>query len=424
MQNLIKNQIELYKFKKAALVLALTASSVILSGNLSYVAYANIKLAGYSNDSQIEYIARELDCDLDYISKDGVNKTYLRMQHNGDEPVYVALSEKIDEEEKSIIIEALDYVFDIVGSIDDRYDYKLIDMNEYNRKSSKTRILFDLGTREPKTGSFGITKEFAGWVYPYESKLNKVTTKDVMNNFVIYRNEDFDISFKEKNVYIHELMHAFGFADVYLGEKTNKVQNSTFMNSSFGQFTDIITPNDYKCLLALYTKKIKDNQKIDQTIQEYKERVEDYEITYYNNYIKIVKDYFGIYGKIENSNFTWQGSISMNLSGFNSNDKTYYKIDVSDNKYTINLKNYSTGIEDYCEGEVYFENGFCVLKDVYLKYGFDTGPASVEFGLEGLVDDLVLAKNGGTVNLYSIASHLRIKGELSYTENESSIDLE
>ena len=114
---------------KIGLVYFLSTMAVITGAG---AIYGNISLADYANNDQINAIAKELDCDLGYVSK--VNKKYARMQHNGKDPVYVCFDSRLSELEKQCATKALDYMFGIVGEINSNYRYQIVNKSEYNKK--------------------------------------------------------------------------------------------------------------------------------------------------------------------------------------------------------------------------------------------------------------------------------------------------
>lgn len=408
-KDIIKNKTKVYK--KSSKLAVVLAASFLVGGALTYVIYGNVRLSAYADNSQIESIASELDCDLGYMYKE--RNKYVRMQHNNEEPIYVALSEKIDEKEKSIIVNSLDYVFGIVGSIDDRYVYQIVDKNTYDKKTSKSRIFFDLNVNEPSVG---------GNMTLYTNPLGKVTSKEVANNFIIYGNTEANrYAGTRSYTYTHELLHAFGFNDVYLGKSTNKYQANSVISSEVGTAVSLITPNDYKCLMSLYTKKFESDEQKSQIIHDYKQVIDNYEDTYYQEYISYVKDKFEIDGNIYFTNFVWQGSCGIEIG---EHSRTDCKIEVCDDSYSISVKNEETGLEDTYEGDVYFKDGVCVLKEVTLKKGYDLGVLSSTSDVDGYVQDLVLAKDGNSVKMCDVARRGSTLGKMILTESQTSLDFE
>ena len=127
------------RFVKAAGVILLTVATILGSVGLT----AHNKAGRISEESQVETIAEALDCDLSYMKYNSTGGV-VRMMHNGDEPIYVHITDEMNEEETGLIKESLDYVFGIVGSINDKYKYEIVDNAEYYKQRilGKTTIKY------------------------------------------------------------------------------------------------------------------------------------------------------------------------------------------------------------------------------------------------------------------------------------------
>jgi len=80
--------------------------------------YSNIEYSNYSSDQEIETIAENLDCDLDYARKSFGH--YMVMKHNDDEPIYIHIDESLTKDEMLEAMGAIDYVFSVVQKINSK----------------------------------------------------------------------------------------------------------------------------------------------------------------------------------------------------------------------------------------------------------------------------------------------------------------
>jgi len=285
--------------KRAGAMILLTSSFATTACNV--VPQTNIENPeSYSSAAQIERIADGLGCDLSvmkFLSQD--NDKIYRMKHNSGEPIYVSFEKDYPEEYMVLAQQSLDYMFSAVGAINDLYSsYSIVESKDAKKLESdgKTVIEYKLNgddIMQPTWGGYAKQE--------YLLKQNDQDPVYVLSNPEIIMNFD-DIKSKDNKVvygaYLHELMHVFGFGDVYTDEsqfETSKYMGNTHMKANHG----VLLPNDYACLLANYAKPMDNQAEVDEYIQKANAKLDDYTDWYY--------EYLVDYAKEKNS------SVSSNL---------------------------------------------------------------------------------------------------------------
>lgn len=394
-------------FKMAICTFATTLVAMVGVG----AAVGNIALASYPNNSQIVTIAKELDCDTVYINSK-FNK-FAKMEHNGKDPIYVCFDEDLNELEKDSAIKALDYLFGIVGKINSNYRYEIVDKSTFNLTLFKTKIYFEIGKKvdeESMSGDIDISL----------NPLSFLTSKLTMYNYTVHQNRTAYQPEEEElvHLYVHELFHAFGISDVYLHEDTEKHQGNTFIKPSLGRKVGILTPNDVKCLMALYAEKFENEVEQNTTISNYKKIIEEYEDYYYNYFADEVRKDFQVTENITRENFYWQGYGSYK-NNYNQSGEYFYKIRVENGKYTFNILDTQNNLLDTCTGEACNINGVVILKNVELKEGIAPG---LKGNPNGFIQDFVMTQEKGLITLRDLQGEKEILGFTSNIIIENQLD--
>ena len=76
----------------------LTINLLMVGTILSTTSCSNPSFENFNSDDDIISIAEKLDCDISYLKE--YRDNYVRMQHNGDEPIYVCFDADLTEKEK------------------------------------------------------------------------------------------------------------------------------------------------------------------------------------------------------------------------------------------------------------------------------------------------------------------------------------
>ncbi|MBQ8444282.1 MAG: hypothetical protein IJX25_02910, partial [Clostridia bacterium] len=117
---------------------------VVAIASLFLFAGSEIAFADYSSLQQTIELQEILNVDAEYRQSN-----YARLQHNDDQPIYVSLEEDVfSQTQIDIIVSALDYIFGIVGQINDNYQYKIVDNVNNGQYLGKSRIHFTVGDFE------------------------------------------------------------------------------------------------------------------------------------------------------------------------------------------------------------------------------------------------------------------------------------
>jgi len=351
------------RFVKASGAILLTVATIL--GSFGLVSHN--KANRISDESQVETIAESLTCDLSYMKHNSTGGV-VRMMHNGDEPIYVHITDEMNEEENKLIKESLDYVFHIVGSINNNYKYELVDKEEYYKQKilGKTTIKYVEGP------CISGPIDANGQISRKTNVLKNFSENDYYSRYVIEYNREGSKhhSYDEKlYVFLHELLHAFGLDDVYVDgphKKTDIDYRNTIMKGS----GNIITPNDFKCLLSAYAEKLSGG-KLSEYIDKAEQVSSEYEKYYYENRIEKLRDYendtlIDLEGKDVNSMFE---STLTDVDGTILSQQVNLKIE--GNRYTLEIS--GGGRESVCvvSGVVLEQNGVKILRNVKFTGSFE-----------------------------------------------------
>ncbi len=261
----------------------LTALSAIVGLSVLYGVTGGVKsyqLKDYANKQQIETVADRFNVDLDRSIK--VMNNYAVLEHNGDEPIYVYIDPSLPEIKQEAIVNALNTTFGLVGAINDKYRYEIVDLETFNKNNirNKTTIVFD------NTDSSSIQPEALGTNRYFPSLMSFLTTKKTLKHFTISSiasPETFENDIDTwSHIYLHEMMHTFGLAD--LDDKTKGAYS--IMNYDCNMQMTHITPGDFRHLCALYLKKCSDPSELNSEYSRLEEMANAYEETYMRNMIE------------------------------------------------------------------------------------------------------------------------------------------
>lgn len=325
-----------------------------------------IRTAGYTEPTQINRIAGDLDCDLTPITFNN-SEQYYRMKHNGGDPIYVAFENEHTEEQKKAIIQTLDHVFGIVNQIDSNYHYKIVSIEEANMRALLGKTIIRYKTvNEP-------TEDAAGYIKRTGPIATKMTQKPIYTAFTIHLNE---AAINKDNsticTYLHELLHAFGFEDIYETpyKDVDRYYGASAMNNE--DKDPIMHPNDVKILLSLYAKELKE-ENYDKYIKKAKQLLKEYDDFYYeyaaekckNNCIYPEK--LVIIKNLDNpikTTFTRKRTYE---DGYV--EQFTYQVEILNGFYILEVLDKKGNVIDHCEGDTYLKNGVVFLRDVELNKG-------------------------------------------------------
>ena len=386
---------------KKGLKVALT--STLISATLATGAatiYKSIDLNDYATTSQIESVVKDLDCNTSYLSK--LNTRYMQMEHNGNEPIYVCFDKRFTQEEIESAKKSLSEIFGVVEKINKHYKYKIVSKEEYDSKVNRTKIYYTLGKTNVTSSG-----ESAGHIERKNSLFSLLTQKRTYNDYKIYYNRsDSNSKLNMDYVFMHELFHAFGIEDTYTVKNNMMIHTNltkSLIDNKYGASVLKLSPNDIKCLVALYQEKQSSKTKQDEYMHKMKTFVENYDKQYYNYFAKKCKEKTNSKFTFDESNVKTLSPISVTLD----NGKQYfynYNVDVQGDKYSFSITNEKDNVLDSCDGDVLWVDNVAILKDVDLNSGLRPGFEHFDYNYEQWVQDLVLVKTSeDKVSLYDIS---------------------
>ena len=324
-----------------------------------------------SSEEQAHIIAEALNCDMSYM-RFNYSKDIIRMMHNDEEPIYVGISKEMNQEENQLIQESLDYVFGIVGKINDKYKYKIVDSAEFTKQNltGKTTIYYIEGPCD------FLDRTPSGLIFRTSNLIEKVGKKENNDYYTDYiikfdREKAKDKEYDDKlYTFIHELLHAFGLDDVYtagLLKKTDINHKNTIMKSA--SMGNIITPNDLKCLLSAYSKDFQ-GQELDEYIEKCKQVCQSYETFYYENRVERLKSYekdtISLDGQDVSSVF--KGKL-ITLEG--EEHELEIVVDIQGDQYVVKFSGGGRESDCIATGDVLEVDGVKVLRDVHFSGNFE-----------------------------------------------------
>ncbi len=347
----------------------------------------------YVSQEEIIDISNDLECDTGYINEKKDN--FVRMKHNDGEPIYVCFDSAYSEDLKTKAIESLDYVFGIVGKINDNYKYQVVNKAIFDLlPPNRTKIYYTLGELPAADNSY----EVYGHIVRHLGYIDSLPDDPLYYYYEVKMDEDFVNNADEaslKYTLNHELLHAFGFADVYNNSKISatitKFQGNTYMNNTFKW--EMITPNDLACLISLYSDD-------DCDIEKMKYYLEKYKTKYYNSYTELCKDKLGTNENLNEEDFSF--CAILRIEDIDKSKYGYkYEITVENGEYNLEIYDYfSNELIDSCQGKTTNQNGVVVLKNVELKVGLKPNYKQENYS-GGYVQDLVIANKDGRAVLYN-----------------------
>ncbi|MBO5394712.1 MAG: hypothetical protein J6A28_02270 [Clostridia bacterium] len=359
-------------------------TSLIIVGTAATIA-GNIQLKDYSSSAQVQQLSEEFGADMGYAyEKFGIHS---RMQHNGDEPIYVCFNEELPSESRASAIKSLDYLFGLVGQINPAYRYEIVSQEEFDRIWMKTKIYYEFGEHENAEAHI---------VHSY-NPLSLFTSKPAMQGYEVRQSKAYNFENLDY-IYLHELLHAFGIDDVYTqgpDAVTNKFQGNTSINSNIGYKHPFITPNDFKLLVALYAPKFENAQEQAKQTARLQQMIEVYTKHYYEDLSVIYKETFKIDEHLEKQDFNF--TLDSTFLGAEQTEYNYtYDITLQGDSYAFKLYDDKHNLLDSCNGKVYWNNDVAFLQDVTLKEGLYPGWKDHCFS-GGYVQDFAFIKRNGKI---------------------------
>lgn len=439
-----KGKAILKRFGTALFIGHMAASIVLASFGVAAAVKSDVSTKHkYNQPAVVQELLEDFQVSSDYLCTTEFGY-YKRIEYNKNAPIYVSFSKEYDEypQVKQTAKEALEYVFGMINKINPNYTYKIVPEVERVANSiiGMSTIKFDderivntpgglvLGYQEKPFNFYDITKRDAN----YSSNDVVLDLKALTSGFKTY--PDFYII-------THELMHVFGFDDVYVNFTNDGIfetdalivkrrRGDTFMDAACGSRSLLITPKDFAKLCALYMPKLDGTN-----YMEYKEKMEimiqDYTKEYYQKYEEACIDSLS---KRSSTVDTEKLQRPDNLVSFKSLTSDYmssiygkieyhYNVEIIDGKtYKIDIFNKADTLLASCTGDVIKGEKVLIFKDCYFPDGFM--PGSKYYGTDdGFIQDIICYNDGTRFGLFIMGDQYVLPGYLpKYNEINNEID--
>lgn len=354
------------RIKNLTISLACTATILSALGASAYYALPEIVHADNSSRQQTIELQEHFDAVTGYRQFNNE-----RLQHNNGEPIYVTISDEFTKVQRDTIISALDQIFGVVGDINDNYKYVLVDNVDSSKYLGKTTMEFRVNKDLTfSSGHYNGVTDSADSLFSYGSK-GRFNQKCWI---------EFDAQFlkdEPQRLYytsLHEILHNFGFDDVYTQNKT--VYQNTFMNPNTNMSLKMITPNDYKLLVAMYSK---DMSKLDETekeeyVKQLEQKIDDYTTAYYSHYQQAFKQ--GLIDKgfsehdveANTSYVQLENDIDVTfIDTLSTKGVSKIRVKVKGDKYMLATYDENDNLLENCSGKTCNVGGQIFLQDVQLQ---------------------------------------------------------
>lgn len=277
--------------------------------------------------------------------------SFLRLKNNGNHPIYVYIDD-IDNNLEENIKETLDETQDLLSYINENYHFKIVSKQMYEvvKYYNQSAIRFSVEKLEDTVNGDN-TSSYNYNPKEYE-KLYIVHSHIKINSDFLERNPSKE---EIKNVLFHEILHSFGFPDLYNDEYKERL---CYMNVT-NRF-HLLHPNDIKMLYCAYGNKHIDKEgNVDKTkLQQVKEALDKYEKYYYE---KVFNDYLEQYSHLEPAK---TNKLSSDFKLIEDRFRETLIYEVKDDKYKITILDLKSNLIEEITGEVLKTDKYIVFKDV------------------------------------------------------------
>lgn len=277
--------------------------------------------------------------------------SFLRLKNNGNRPIYVYIDD-IDNNLEENIKETLNETQDLLSYINESYHFKIVSkqMDEVVKYYNQSAIRFSVEKLENTVNGDNISS-FNYNPKEYE-KLYIVHSHIKINSNFLERNPSKE---QIKNVLFHEILHSFGFPDLYDDEYKERL---CYMNVA-NRF-HLLHPNDIKMLYCAYGNKHIDKEgNVDKTkLQQVKEALDKYEKYYYE---KVFNDFFEQFSYLEPAK---TNKLSSDFKLIEERFRETLIYEVKDDKYKITILDLKSNLIEEITGEVLKTDKYIVFKDV------------------------------------------------------------
>ena len=408
-----------------------------------------VETSRYQTTASVTQSLADYEVENVYTINSSKSGDYKRLGHNGIEPIYISFDEQYEAnpQYKEMAKSAMDYIFGLVSKINPKYKYKIV--SESTRRFKEVFGMSTIRFVNEDFDSQGM-KHIGG-----EARYDGFFYDNIVDDLITKRSSiAVDFSHFEgrseseiKYIYGHEILHVFGFDDVYNsqiidGQKTSdsnevdRLRGDTYMHNYVGVRTQMITPSDFATLCALYKpnvskkKRSAENARIEKLIEEYS-------TTYYQAVDQRAYDYLQKQGLLKDApvkNMKDANELAFRIvietrpseeDGHTELIKNVIKVKIENGRYNLWLYDKTGKLLDKCDGKVIQTDRFTILENCDFKEGIL--PNDERFVFEDrYITNIILFNNDGAHAYFDLeqatilpSSFLYVKdGKNSETENE------
>lgn len=434
--------------------------AIAIAGIVGVFVFGGLAIKGgidnqqYIDTATIEMNMEEFGVENPYLMKGAISNSYRRLANNGDEPIYVSFDR--DFEEEKILDNAakysVDYLFGVVSEINPSYKYEIVSNGEAEKQDSlgKSVIYFEFDSHmEDKVLGKNVMnldiQDLAYWDLINTS--NKVlVNKNMYEKYKEILMGEFKTEVTETalfnistNFLTHELMHVFGFNDVYdIGSKfyqtifkriigMDKIDLQTSHKDTLidpgntvAHEVRELTVKDYATLCALYMPKVSAENR-GAEIERLSQMIKNYESEKYESKFSDAINSYSIHWGVNPSRICTWGNISeIEFRQVLNRELYIYNIQIIGNEYKFHIYDEAGNTLDSCSGKVYSSDGFIVLKDCKLENG--VCPYSEGLYSNQVVSDVFLFNYASTMIWNEDGSYSYKKEPRMYVDGVDYID--
>lgn len=354
------------KLLRNSIIAAMSAGSFVLGGLFASIGLEtknDDKKDNFFNPKPYEYVLNDIDSfgadpSIAYNITRGNYDKLIRLKFRDNIPVIVDCVDLEDREVK-MIEDIVGYYNGVFSSINENYKFTI--KNDETVVSEDDVVVsivngsvgdnyvYGLNTR-----SFYKSGNLDGFVFNAEIIIDWEEIKDKEDLFIY-------------EVIFHEFTHTLGLGDVYFFGENNVskcVDMSTTMHVSNG-IKNILYPNDYAILQALYSNEYKKHNNYEDAVKVVNEKIEKYTKAFYKQYASVLKENNSATDKLADVDFFEE----IEWKGQHYYDKDFlFKLKfLSNNKCELTIENENGELLEKCEGQTLFVDGVLFVRNLYVK---------------------------------------------------------
>ncbi len=308
------------KVKIASNILAFVTGATCFLGTTGIIK-SNINNVMLPSRNEIVQTIDDLDADIGYLTKDEEvlfnSSSVNRFIANKNQHIKIYAKDSVKTDVKNSIkncVEYLNFIFEIINP---NYKFEFVTQKNFGDYFDENFIVVEqkqIFTRK----AVGLARTSS------IPSLTNYGKKIYYNNIWLAPEVD---KYESYNVFMHEIMHLFGFKDAY---EIENYDTATIMQASgaYCPFT-FLTNNDFKLLLALYSNNPnQNNEKYNELIKS----KEEFNKKFASSLIKIIKN--EIYNLLKQNGIN--ESENAELSFVDEEKMSYYSVKNSSTLYAYN----------------------------------------------------------------------------------------